>query len=71
MEKRYIIKESLLLDLLAESERADALEAGGVDNWCYYGEAVHEALGKQYESFDDLAKDTLNKYVDNNEIIAI
>jgi predicted phosphoribosyltransferase len=71
MEKRYIIKESLLLDLLAESGYAEALEAEGVDNWSWYGEAIHQALGKQYESFDDLAKDDLKKYIDNNEIIDI
>ena len=75
MEKRYIIKESLLLSLLADSGYACALEAAGVDNWECHDQAVydelHGTLGKQYKDFDDLAKNDLKKYIDNDEIIVI
>ena len=42
--KRYIIKESELLELLEANLRLAALENGGVDNWGWYGDSLCDYL---------------------------
>ena len=42
--KRYIIKESELLELLEANLRLAALENGGVDNWEWYGDSLCDYL---------------------------
>ena len=42
--KRYIIKESELLELLEARLRMAALENGGVDNWEWYGDSLCDYL---------------------------
>ena len=42
--KRYIIKESELLELLEARLRLAALENGGVDNWEWYGDSLCDYL---------------------------
>lgn len=44
MEKMYIINESRLKYLIEQDAILQALEAGGVDNWCWYGESKCEYL---------------------------
>lgn len=58
MEMKLISKEELA-DLLRASSKLSCLEAGGVDNWTWYDEALTE-----YNE-DDLDDDTLtNEYKD-------
>lgn len=40
--KTYIVDEKTLLDLLESSLRLQALEAGGVDNWMWYGDSIDD-----------------------------
>ena len=42
--KRYIVKESELLELLEANLRLAALENGGVDNWEWYGDSLCDYL---------------------------
>ena len=42
--KRYIIKESELLELLEANLRLAALDNGGVDNWEWYGDSLCDYL---------------------------
>lgn len=45
MEKKYVLTEKQLEELLARSARLSALESGGVDNWSWYGESIGEFIG--------------------------
>lgn len=42
MEKKYIITEKQLMNLLADYMELEALENSGVDDWCWYGENFAE-----------------------------
>lgn len=42
--KRYIVKESELLELLEARLRLAALDNGGVDNWEWYGDSLCDYL---------------------------
>lgn len=42
--RRYIVKESELLELLKARLRLAALENGGVDNWEWYGDSLCDYL---------------------------
>ena len=47
--RRYVVKESELLELLEARLRLAALENGGVDNWEWYGESLCDYLGNYCE----------------------
>lgn len=55
MEKMYIISESKLKYLIEQDAILQALEAGGVDNWCWYGESKYEYIEeyKKEEKIED------------------
>lgn len=42
MLKQYLISESRLRDLLHSEAKLNALEAGGVDNWSWYGDSLRD-----------------------------
>lgn len=42
MEKKYVITEKQLMNLLADYMELEALENSGVDGWCWYGENFAE-----------------------------
>lgn len=70
MEKYYKISESELIELLASSIELEALDAGGVDNWCWYGEnfkEVRKEYGPKCENFEDCARILLSDYVEVKE----
>ena len=57
--RRYVVKESELLELLEARLRLAALENGGVDNWEWYGDSLCDYLrnycewnNMQYEDED-------------------
>lgn len=75
MEKNYIISESELRDLLTNTYKLIALESGGVDNWEWYGESIHNFLNRFADEnnlstedredldFDAIAERDLESYV--------
>lgn len=71
MEKEfYIISKEDLHKLLEAEAILNALEAGGVDNWNYYGEAINDALnGTGYETVSDFVDgELMSEYtlIENN-----
>lgn len=65
MEKYYKISEDDLKYFIECRARLEALEAGGVDNWSWYGESNHDYLkdiAEEYKiidrpaSFEDVIK---------------
>lgn len=44
MEKKYIVSESLLYDMLSDSLILNMLFAGGVDNWMGYDEVIRDGM---------------------------
>jgi hypothetical protein len=67
--KYYRIDEHDLRDLLSRAMTCDALECGGVDNWYYYCDAIHEYVnicneedGTSYEDIDEIVESVLSKY---------
>lgn len=44
MEKKYIVSESLLYDMLSDSLTLNMLFAGGVDNWMGYDEVIRDGM---------------------------
>lgn|GEM_PF-1078525 len=69
-EKRYIISESELLDLISDSNKLEALECGGVDNWIWYGGAIGEFIKNKIEE-DGYGQMLLDRGKENLEDIEI
>lgn len=60
MEKKYIVSENDLIKLLKAEAVLNALEAGGVDNWDWYGKSINESLnGTGYETVEEFVEDEL------------
>lgn len=67
MEKYYKIGESELIELLAGQVELEALNAGGVDNWEWYGvgfDEVRREYGPNCEDFEDCARILLSDYTE-------
>jgi len=65
MEKWYKVSESELRELIHDSIKLCALEAGGVDNWEWYSDSIHDFLAenaKNNENIYSLAKKELQNY---------
>lgn len=67
--KYYKISEEDLIDLLEASYLLDALTAGGVDNWEWYSDSIHEHLDMvrketnwNYEDFREVAIDDASSF---------
>ena len=67
--KYYRIDEHDLRDLLSRAMTSDALDYGGVDNWPWYGDAIHEYVDMcskeddaSYEDIDEIVESVLSKY---------
>ena len=51
----FVIPEKEYRKLLEDSLRLTALESGGVDNWEWYGESIHDFLeAEEVESFSEI-----------------
>lgn len=48
--KEYRISREELLELLEARNRLAALESGGVDNWSWYSDSLHDYLKEDYEN---------------------
>ncbi len=65
MERISISKEELI-SLIAASEKLEALECGGVDNWSYYCESKADYLKQaEAEDFEELAEKMLEEKLKN------
>lgn len=72
MEKKYIITEAKLKELLTDSVLLSALECGGVDNWAWYYESISDFINNWAEDnnknpngnwcIDDIACEDLKLY---------
>lgn len=70
MEKCYRISESMLRELLFESLMFIALDAGGVDNWPGYYDAITDFIKENGTSetltlYDIVDNDLMKDFVDN------
>lgn len=43
-EEYIAVPVSEMVDLIADQMKLMALDGGGVDNWCWYGESLHDYL---------------------------
>lgn len=61
--KKYIVPEDRLRELIEAEERLCALEAGGVDNWSWYGDSLSDYLKEyNYEEFDEAVDRIISNY---------
>lgn len=52
-DEEYIaVPASEMIDLIADQMRLMALDSGGVDNWTWYGDAIHESLKSMPSCYD-------------------
>ena len=59
------IEQRKLLDLLEAYFKLAALESGGVDNWEWYGDSLHDYLENQHvEDFDELTELDLARFTE-------
>lgn len=65
MPKYYVIAEPELRDLLKNDLELGHLEAGGVDNWKWYGEGRRQYLEEVASAF--LSKEEIDKEEDLDE----
>ena len=49
---KYIVEEKTLLEIVTAYYKLQALEAGGVDNWSWYGDSLYDFL-KEVISCDE------------------
>lgn len=62
-ETYYYIEKEKLLFLIESSLTLVALESGGVDNWSWYSESIHEFCeNEKVESIEELAEKSLLAY---------
>ena len=62
MEKFYVLSETQLKLLLRYKAELNALECGGVDNWDWYGESIHESEDWDSERDDWNVEKYLKEY---------
>jgi hypothetical protein len=65
----YRISEPDLRELLMAAYTYNALEAGGVDNWDWYGESIHDFIdacsdidGVQYEDMEEIVESSICQF---------
>lgn len=62
-EEKYILTSTQLRRLIEADEKLAALEAGGVDNWSYYGDSFCDYLNEYgYEEFDEAVDRIIANY---------
>lgn len=58
------VEESRLAELLRKEWKLWALEAGGVDNWDWYGDSLNPDDGITYDDIQDMSNDeVIEKYL--------
>ena len=62
-EDKYILTSTQLRRLIEADEKLAALEAGGVDNWSWYGDSLSDFLNEYgYEDFDEVVDRIISNY---------
>lgn len=62
-EEKYILTSHQLRRLIEADEKLAALEAGGVDNWSWYGDSLCDYLNEYgYEEFDEAVDRIIANY---------
>lgn len=69
-EKKYIISEKELKEMLYAMYELSALECGGVDNWSWYGESRSEYINFYIEE-NKLNKDEIDEDFDISDIVEL
>ena len=69
-EKKYLISEKELKEMLYAVNSLQALEWGGVDNWSWYGESFSDYI-EHYIEDNKLNIDTTNTDFDIDDIVEI
>lgn len=71
--KMYQVPEDQLIELLENQMLCNALQAGGVDNWDWYGESISDFIEEEKQEFpslkddpdvylEDIAEESLKQY---------
>lgn len=53
MRKQFLITETRLRELLEAEARLEALEYGGVDNWAWHDDSLHDWL-KEFKEWNNI-----------------
>ena len=65
IERFFIVPESALRELIENSNRYEALESGGVDNWSWYCESARDYLRfQEAKDFDELTERDLSQFTE-------
>lgn len=65
MDRFFIVPESALRELIENSNRYEALESGGVDNWSWYCESARDYLRfQEAKDFDELTERDLARFTE-------
>lgn len=51
-QRQYKVPEKILRELIMAKAELEALEAGGVDNWCWYSESKSDYLSDYFSDCD-------------------
>lgn len=60
---KVVVNKNLLASYIEAYYQLSALEAGGVDNWSYYSEALHEDVPDKYDDVDNYYHDEALKLI--------
>lgn len=69
-EKKYLISEKELKEMLYAVNSLQALEWGGVDNWSWYGESFSDYV-EHYIEDNQLNKDEINEDFNIDDIVEL
>lgn len=66
-EEYVAVPVSEMIDLIADQMKLMALDAGGVDNWSWYGDSLYESLKAMPSCYDDNFWKWVNEQKDKDE----
>ena len=69
-QKKYLISEKELKEMLYAVNSLQALEWGGVDNWSWYGESFSD-YAEYYIEDNKLNKDEINENFNIDDIVEL
>lgn len=66
IERKYQITENKLIKLIHDSMKLSALENGGIDNWMWYDDSIHDFEEANGGELYELARKELENYSEVN-----
>lgn len=66
IERKYLVSESELIELIHDSMKLFALENGGVDDWEWYGISISDFEKANGGELYELAQKELENYLEVN-----